>query len=177
METEKYVFFVGHKPNKIGVQFFSQWYPCTFVEDFNEETNITYSCAEQYMMAHKALLFGDHQIYDQVMKSNNQDEIKSLGRKIKGFNQQIWDEHKFNIVVNGNRLKFEQNPQMMVRLLETGSKTIVEAAHYDKIWGIGLRAEDAVKIPESKWPGENLLGKALMVVRDELNRKFENILH
>lgn len=53
----------------------------------------------------------------------------------------------------------------MKRLLETSDKTIVEASPYDKIWGIGLKKEAAVKIPEAQWPGENLLGKALMVVR------------
>ena len=167
METNEYVFFCGHEPNQYGVHIFSQWFPCQFKEQFNEETTITYTTAEQYMMAHKALLFGDDEVYDKIMKSNDPKKIKDLGRKISGFNESVWDEHKFDIVVNGNRLKFEQNPELMKRLLKTENKKIVEAAHYDKVWGIGLRASDAINVPEEEWPGKNLLGKAIMVVRQE----------
>ncbi|XWV25741.1 hypothetical protein QJ857_gp1347 [Tupanvirus soda lake] len=167
METDKYVFFYGHKPNKTGVHVFSQWYPAKFTEKINENTTMEYQNAEQYMMAHKALLFGDGYYYEKIMESNDPLSIKKYGRKICDFDPEIWDKHKFDIVTEGNRLKFGQNPTLMKRLLETGNKTIVEAAHYDKVWGIGLRAEDAIKISEDKWPGQNLLGKALMVVRKE----------
>ncbi|XWV24509.1 hypothetical protein QJ856_gp0067 [Tupanvirus deep ocean] len=167
METDKYILFCGHTPNQAGVHVFSQWYPAKFVENVNENTTIEYQNAEQYMMAHKALLFGDSFYFDKIMETNNPFMIKKYGRQICDFNPDIWDKHKFDIVTEGNRLKFGQNPALMKRLLETGNKTIVEAAHYDKVWGIGLKAEDAIKIPEAQWPGQNLLGKALMVVRDE----------
>lgn len=168
METEKYVFFWGHTPNAIGVHIFSQWYPVTFVEKMDELTPITYSNAEQYMMAHKAMLFGDDLYLKKILASTDPGKIKKYGRAIRGFDPEIWNGHKFDIVVEGNRLKYSQNPALMKRLADTGNKTIVEAAPYDKIWGIGLKKEAAVKIPESKWAGQNLLGKALMIVRDEL---------
>lgn len=167
METSKYVFFFGDKANKIGVNIFSQWFPVDFVEYLDKKTKITYRNAEQYMMAQKALLFGDTFYFKKIMETINPATIKHYGRKISGFDPKIWDDNKFNIVVQGNRLKFGQNPELMKRLLETGIKTIVEASPYDKVWGIGLTAEQAAKLPENAWPGENLLGKALMVVRDE----------
>ena len=167
METEKYVFFYGHAPNNLGLQVFSQWFPITFTEYIEKDTPIIYSNMEQYMMVHKALLFGDHYYLEKIMGTTQPALIKQYGRKIRGFDPDIWDGHKFDIVVEGNRLKFSQNPALMKRLLETNDKIIVEASPYDKIWGIGLKKEVAVNIPESKWPGQNLLGKALMIVREE----------
>lgn len=164
METETHVFFYGHTPNKSGTAVFSQWYPISFrCSDGN-----TYANAEQYMMAHKALLFGDNYYYKKIMETNDPGLIKKYGREIRGFDPVLWDEHKFDIVVEGNRLKFGQNSKLLERLLQTSNKTIVEAAPNDRVWGIGLTAQQAVKVPENKWPGQNLLGKALVVVRNEL---------
>ncbi len=167
METNTHVLFYGHTPNKIGIHIFSQWFPVKFTEYFNKNTFIEYENSEQYMMAHKALLFGDDYHFDKIMETTDPAIMKKLGRKIKDFDQDIWDAHKFDIVTEGNRLKFGQNPNLMKRLLETENKTIVEASPHDKVWGIGLKACDAIKIPENKWLGQNLLGKALMLVREE----------
>ena len=164
METDTHVFFYGHKPNSLGVHVFSQWYMVNFTEKIGGKV-WTYTSAEQYMMAQKALLFGDEYYFTQIMGTNDPKKIKQYGRLVKNFDPDVWDEHKFELVVDGNRLKFEQNPEIMAVLKKTKKKIIVEASPYDKIWGIGLTAADAVKIPENKWPGENLLGKALQVVR------------
>lgn len=166
METDTHIFFFGDKPNKIRSHIFSQWYPCEFT-DYVDDELVTYTSAEQYMMAQKALLFDDYKVLEKILAETEQRKIKMLGRKVKNFDDKIWNEHKFDIVVNGNRLKFEQNPKLLKRLLKTEDKKIVEASPYDKIWGIGLSAKNAVEIPEKKWPGKNLLGKALMIVRDE----------
>lgn len=167
METDKHVLFYGHMPNKSQLMYFSQWYPIEFKEQFDENTLLTYDNAEQYMMAHKALLFGDGACYEKIMKTSDPAQIKILGRTIKDFDPDVWDNHKFDIVVNGNRLKFGQNKILLKRLLQTGNKYIAEASPHDKIWGIGLAAAQAIKIPQEKWPGKNLLGHALMIVREE----------
>ncbi|AKI80353.1 hypothetical protein [Niemeyer virus] len=167
METDKYVFFHGANKNQAGVHIFSQWFPVNFKEYLNGEVFSEYVSAEQYMMAHKALLFGDTFHFKKIMECSKQCKIKYLGRRVRNFNPTVWDKNKFDIVTEGNRLKFSQNPDLMKRLLETGNKTIVEASPSDKIWGIGLTAQQAVNIPENKWPGKNLLGKVLMKVREE----------
>ena len=166
METGTHVFFYGHKPNNLGVNVFSQWYMINFSEKIKGK-KWTYTSAEQYMMAQKALLFGDEHYFTEIMATNDPKKIKQYGRLIKNFDPDVWDEHKFEIVVQGNRLKFGQNPELMERLMKTKKKIIVEASPFDKIWGIGITAAEAIKIPENKWPGENLLGKALMTIRDE----------
>ena len=71
-------------------------------------------------------------------------------------------------MIEGNFLKFSQNLALRDFLLATGDTVLVEASPYDCIWGIGLRKDDPdSRVPE-KWHGENLLGFALMEVRDLL---------
>uniref|UniRef100_A0A6G6AD51 DUF1768 domain-containing protein n=1 Tax=Borely moumouvirus TaxID=2712067 RepID=A0A6G6AD51_9VIRU len=166
METDKYIFFYGHNPNKIGTEIYSQWYPIIFYEEVDNK-KLKYINAEQYMMAQKALLFEDFDIYEEIMKETNPAKIKIFGRKIKNFDENIWNDYKYDIVLSGNRLKFEQNPDLLKKLLQTGNKLLVEASPYDYIWGIGLSAQKASKIPKKEWPGQNLLGKVLTQIKIE----------
>lgn len=144
------------------VGYMSQWFPCSF-----KENDIVFNSAEQYMMYHKAILFNDKDMASKILITQNAATIKIYGRNVKNFDSKIWDEHKFNIVVNGNYLKFSQNPVICKKLLETGNTLLVEASPYDRVWGIGFL--HAKKEEMDKW-GENLLGKALMTVRDRLNQ-------
>ena len=171
METPTHVFFYGHKPNSLGVHIFSQFYQCSFTDP---ETRKTYTSAEQWMMEHKALHFGDHEVAAQIMTCTDPAQIKALGRKVRGFDDAKWDTVKFKIVVKGNTLKFSQNSGFKTRLASTGDKIIVEASPHDKVWGIGLSKEDAIKTNPSDWPGQNLLGLALMEVRDSLQDSLQD---
>ena len=159
----KFIFFWGHSQNgdEITKACFSQWYNCKFVVD-----GITYHTAEQYMMAQKALLFNDNDIFNKIMKSKHPKEYKELGRKIKNFSDLKWNENKYQIVLKGSIAKFSQNEKLKTFLLNTGTKVLVEASPYDKIWGIGLSADQENIENPLTWNGENLLGFALMEVRD-----------
>ncbi|WP_319939330.1 NADAR family protein [Xenorhabdus littoralis] len=97
-------------------------------------------------------------------------DIKTFGREIGGFNQSIWDEYRLKIVIEGNLAKFSQNKSLAEFLLNTGDKILVEASPVDRIWGIGL-SEDASNIQNPlTWDGLNLLGFALMAVREKLRK-------
>lgn len=124
------------------------------------------------MMAEKARLFKDDEILLRILESNSAGEVKKLGRKIKNFNGEAWNENKFDIVVKGNYLKFEQNKKLNEFLLNTNNRIIVEASPYDAIWGIGMLATDEGSENPTKWKGENLLGYALMEVRDLLRKNI-----
>ncbi|SHF05931.1 conserved hypothetical protein, ribA/ribD-fused [Chryseobacterium takakiae] len=91
-----------------------------------------------------------------------------MGRKVKKFDLDIWNEHKYEIVKKGNFLKFSQNEGFKEFLLSTDNKILVEASPYDTIWGIGMLETDPNTKNPVQWNGENLLGFALMEVRDEL---------
>lgn len=142
---------------------FGQWTDSVFVVD-----GVTYRCAEQFMMAEKARLFGDEAIRAKILASASPRAHKALGRRVSGFDQAVWERSALDIVVRGNRAKFSQNPAMRAALLATGDKLLVEASPLDKIWGVGLRADDPRVHDRATWRGQNLLGEALMRVRAEL---------
>jgi ribA/ribD-fused uncharacterized protein len=45
---------------------------------------------------------------------------------------------------------------------------LVEASPLDRVWGIGLAADHEAAASPSRWRGRNLLGFALMEVRERL---------
>lgn len=167
-EKLKYVFFWGHtqKGNEITKTCFSQWYPCSFVVE-----GVTYYTAEQYMMAQKALLFQDKKIFEEIMNAKHPKEYKALGRKIRGFDEEIWNEKRGQIVIDGNYAKFSQNEPLKKFLLATGDRVLVEASPYDRIWGIGMSMDTQNIENPTIWKGQNLLGFALMEVRELLQEE------
>lgn len=168
-ENLEFLFFWGHTvKDEVTKACFSQWFHLQFKEE-----EVIYKTAEHYMMAGKAKLFNDTEILEKILKSETPNLAKSLGRKIRNFNPEIWDEHKYHIVKQGNLLKFSQNEPFKEFLLSTGDKILVEASPYDTIWGIGMLETDPKAKNPAQWNGENLLGFALMEVRDELRIKKE----
>lgn len=108
------------------------------------------------------------------MKSKNPKEIKALDKKVRNFNQELWDKAKYLIVLNGNYAKFSQNKEMRDFLLGTKDKILVEANPLDTIWGIGLGEDNEKASNPNLWRGQNLLGFALMEVRDDLKNIYQN---
>lgn len=156
--------FYGHKvTNPVTETCLSQWYPCKFEVD-----NITYTSAEQYMMAEKAKLFGDEEIRTQILSTSDPRKCKALGRKVKNFNKDLWNQNKIQIVSKGNQEKFMQNDTLKQFLLSTGDKVLVEASPTDRIWGIGLGKNNPDSLDPAKWRGKNLLGFSLMNVRESI---------
>jgi ribA/ribD-fused uncharacterized protein len=159
------LYFWGHNKERFGLKAcLSNWFP----SEFKDETGIIYYNMEQWMMKKKAELFGDEYYGNEIMKTNNPKTIKTLGRQIRNFNEQVWIQNREHIVYTGCFLKFSQNLELKDFLLSTGDRMLVEASPFDKIWGIGLNEKDAKSIKSSQWPGLNLLGKCLMGVRENL---------
>jgi ribA/ribD-fused uncharacterized protein len=142
---------------------FSQWYPSFFKVD-----GIEYCCCEQYMMAKKALFFGDNDTHKKIMGTTSPKEQKKLGREVKNFNEGQWNKVAKDIVEEGNYAKFSQNKSLKDILLATKGTSLVEASPYDTIWGIGLREGDPLTLNRETWRGTNWLGEVLDKVRDRL---------
>ena len=162
----KFLYFWGHQPTRdgrISRSCLSQWWEQAF-----EIEDAIYPTAEHWMMAAKARLFEDQEIHEKILKAKHPHEAKKLGRQVRNFNQQLWEAHRYQIVLQGNLHKFEQNDPLKTYLLNTGNSIIVEASPVDKIWGIGLKGDDSRAQNMDKWKGLNLLGFALMEVRDKL---------
>ena len=142
---------------------FSQWYPSVFIIG-----QFQYSCAEQYMMAEKARLFGDKIMEEAIMDTADPAAQKQYGRQVANFDDKTWKAHARDIVKQGSMAKYSQNPHLLKTLLATGTKTIVEASPEDRVWGIGLRKTDPRAQRRETWRGTNWLGQVLTEVRDEL---------
>ncbi|WP_432277454.1 NADAR family protein [Kitasatospora brasiliensis] len=162
----KWVMFWGHTERKGGgtrQECLSQWWPSEFTVD-----GVTYASAEHWMMAGKARMFGDEEIAQQVLEAQSPAEAKKLGRLVKGFDDERWVAGRFELVVAGNVAKFGQDETLRSYLLGTGDRVLVEASPLDRIWGIGLAADDIRSQQPSEWRGLNLLGFALMEARARL---------
>jgi hypothetical protein len=161
--TDKHVYFWG--------EFLSNWYPARFTEA-REGKTLEFFNSEQYFMYEKAKAFGDEEIAMRILfEGKNPKQAKSLGRKVKGYNDEVWNKMRYKVMLRANLLKYLQNKDIEKLLLneEFDGKNFVEASPIDRIWGIGCDEATALD-DESNWNGQNLLGKVLDEVRDILKR-------
>lgn len=149
----------------------SQWYEYAMRD--GSDSTMVYPTAEHYMMYQKAKLFNDTEIAEEVLAGAelHPRTIKNLGRKVKGFDEKTWVAERERIVEEGTWLKMtmparDGQVNLGELLLATGDRELVEASPYDQVWGVGFRAKDAER-NRKRW-GLNLLGKALMAVRERL---------
>ncbi len=164
----KYIFFWGHRQSgkDITKTCFSQWYASPFKIGVHQ-----FATAEHCMMYGKAKLFGDTEAMEKALQAKNPGAVKAVGRSVKGFENAVWDANKFDLVVKANLAKFSSNEDLRAFLVNTGKRVLVEASPHDKIWGIGLTEDNDAALNPNLWKGENLLGFALMEVRDRLAKE------
>lgn len=129
---------------------------------------MTFNTCEQWMMYCKAITFNDQLTADLILKTKSPKEQKALGRAVKNFDDEMWMQHAYDVVLIGNLAKFSQHTPSMEALKATRGKTLVEASPYDKRWGIGMKEGDTGIEDPANWKGENLLGKAITEVRQLL---------
>ncbi|MFD4624423.1 NADAR family protein [Streptomyces sp. NPDC058475] len=175
----KYLHFWGHRPRpdgQVSASCLSQWWPSPFVVD-----DVEYATAEHWMMASKARLFGDEEAERRVLGAASPALAKKEGRLVRGFDDAVWERERFKIVVEGSVHKFAAHADLREFLLGTGARSetgvpsaegggrvLVEASPMDRIWGIGLAADDERAADPERWRGPNLLGFALMEARGRL---------
>ncbi|MCK8680358.1 NADAR family protein [Streptomyces lichenis] len=165
-ERVRYLPFWGHRPRpdgRLGPSCLSQWWPSPFTVD-----GVEYATAEHWMMAGKARLFGDAEAERRAVAASSPALAKKAGRLVRGFDEETWARERFGIVVEGSAHKFAADPGLASYLLSTGDRVLVEASPMDRIWGIGLPADDERTLDPARWRGLNLLGFALMEARTQL---------
>ena len=123
---------------------------------------------EKDMMYRKAVCFGDDKVAAQILVTKDVAEIKTLGRLVSGYDESLWNGVRQIVVYEGLLAEFSQNSELWEQLKKTGSAVLAECAVKDRIWGIGLSMRDPDKLDRAKWQGQNLLGYALMMVREKL---------
>ncbi|MCI8399767.1 MAG: NADAR family protein [Oscillibacter sp.] len=141
----------------------SNWYLSPFASD-----GLHFSSMEQYMMHRKALCFQDADAAQEILSTDSVGKIKALGRAVRNYDDLIWNGLRQIAVYQGLLEKFRQNEDLRAALLGTGDAVLAECAVRDRIWGIGLSMKDERRFQMEAWRGQNLLGFALMMVRENL---------
>lgn len=159
--------------------YLSQWHHSPFTTRIHlpgeadpRTEALTFNTTEHYMMACKALLFNDLDVFNQILaEPSDMARVKALGREVKNFVEEVWNRHREEIVLNGSLAKFreERNKELRERLLATGEKVLVEASPRDRVWGVGFGEKRALEAKD-RW-GLNLLGHALMKTRERLREE------
>lgn len=163
--TNKHVLFWGEWP--------SNWYPAEFDAEMMikcEKKTLHFFNSEQYFMYVKAVVFGDYETADKILKTKDPKKAKALGREVKGYDDKVWNEMRYKVMVDANKAKYSQNEKLkqLITSEEFKGKGFVEASPIDSIWGIKLGEDNPDADDETKWKGQNLLGKALDEVRNWL---------
>ena len=152
--TDKHVCFWNEWP--------SNWHPVEFDVEVNGVKCHFYN-TEQYFMYMKAIVFGDEEIARQILEVSDPKKVKALGRKVQNYDEQVWNEKRYQIMLKANVAKFSQNEELKQLLLslEYEGHGFVEASPYDKVWGVRMYESNPDIDDETKWKGLNLLGKVL----------------
>ena len=143
--------------------YLSNWYLSPFTVG-----GVAFSSMEQFMMYRKAICFGDEAVAAQILSTSDVAEIKLLGRQVSNYDESMWNGIRQIVVYEGLLAKFSQNEELKGKLKATGNAVLAECAVKDHIWGIGLSMKDKDRSEIDKWKGQNLLGYALMMVRERL---------
>ena len=120
-----------------------------------EQMPVLYPTTEHYFQAAKSLELREH---EWIRRAPNPKTAKARGRKV--LLRSDWEAVRFEIMLTSLRAKFNKEP-FRNQLLQTSGSYLAEDSPYDPTWGI--RAKDGT------WTGTNLLGRALMIVRDEIS--------
>ncbi len=170
--TKNFVFFWG--------SIFSNFYPyenksiaTESVKPLNFEADgNVWKTSEQYFMWLKAMHFEAYDIAKKIEKCERPEQAKSLGRKIKNFDDEEWAKASNQCMYKAVFAKFSQCKELKEELLSPkyDGKEFVEASPLDKIWGIGLHFNDRACDNRENWLGQNKLGKVINKVREDLKK-------
>ena len=138
----------------------------------------TFHSSEQAYQYAKCIKLQLNDIANDIMKTDNPFDAKKLTKKIdRELLKKEWDQDKFHIMMGILQKKAEQCLEFRTALIDSKDKMIYEATR-DRIWGCGLTADLAEQTKAEYYPGTNLQGEALMMVREHIleeERKKEAI--
>jgi ribA/ribD-fused uncharacterized protein len=158
VESSEYVvFYEGDSP-------FSNFYPISPPPGESP----AFTSSEHFFMYQKALQFGDDDMARRILAARKPVQARRLGRQVRNFDDAVWTARRYDVMVDALRYKMHVCPEFCDALRATIGRRLVEGSPTDRVWGVGIAKDDPAIFDEANWRGQNLLGKALMQVRQEL---------
>ena len=158
------MFFFAGSPELNEFKEFSNLHEAPILVD-----GIKFATVEHYYQWSKARLFGDEEAQQKILKSASPKTAKTLGKKVKDFNEERWNAEKVGIMQRAIKAKLMQHPDIRKKLLATKERRIAEANPRSKFWGIGTSYNTSKAADPARWPGKNTLGQ----IYEELRRQLK----
>lgn len=163
-ETKTHIYFWG--------TFLSNWIPNDLEIPCNGHI---FTNSEQLFMYFKANFFEDKEMAKRIVEEGKIPKIaKELGGKVRNFKEEEWSKVREQMMYNAIFRKFTSSLELQEKLLDTGNKILVEGTPFDPIWGVMVHWKDDRILDQRNWKGQNLLGKVLMRVRQDLKSAIVN---
>lgn len=163
-ETETHIYFWG--------TFLSNWIPSDLRIIYKSKL---FTNSEQLFMYLKAEYFNDWETAEEIVDLGQIPKTaKDLGRKVKGYDEKEWAKVRENMMYTAVMAKFASSLELQEKLLDTGNKILVEGTPMDPVWGVMVHWKDDRILDQRNWRGQNLLGKVLMRVRQDLKSAIVN---
>ena len=162
--TDEYVFFYK--------DWLSNYQKTNFTVEW-KGTTYTFSSTEKGFMYIKAITFGDSVTASKIMKTDDPNQCRKLGRQVKGYKDSEWEKIRYDVFYTLNWAKYNQDKELQKKLLDPqfDGKKFVEASPIDKIWGIGYAENNPnIEYAQIYW-GKNYLGRILTNIRNRLKTK------
>lgn len=167
---QQYRLYENQRVTNNAVYFFGGKSPFSNFFEGDQPVNfrgVEFPTSEHAFMYAKAIFFSDKYHANKIIGAVSPKQAKYFGRQVRNFDEQEWNKHRLNFMIEVLAAKFKE-PLMKSLLLQTEDKQFVEGSPYDKIWGVGLAYWDDKILDSKNWNGLNLLGEALMTVRELL---------
>ncbi|KAG6616926.1 NADAR family protein [Phytophthora cinnamomi] len=177
VETASAVYFYGQRDPTFG--FLSNFYPCEFIDAHGRH----FFSSEQYFMKRKQEMFDpqNEELAVAILRAKSPPVAKKLGRQVENYDDEVWSEHRYEVMLEALKLKFSSDEALAAKLVATGDKRLYEASRHDAVWGIGLSVASVAKMfredkafrrtgdvaveTQAQCFGTNLLGNALTEAR------------
>lgn len=144
-----------------------------FLSNFHKSSividGIHYPTAEHCYQASKCRQAGDHARLSRVMKAGTPLEAKKIADQMSESDE--WKNNKHEVMTKVIQAKFEQNPSLATKLLDTGNDRLYEATK-NSFFGIGASLHSK-ELRDLAYKGQNKLGQALEALRQSIRNQAQ----
>ena len=139
----------------------SNFYPCEI--RFEGQS---FASTEHAYQFYKAMHCGRSDVAQLILQTKQTRSVKIISKRLK--TSDAWKTHKIPLMKKLIRAKAACEPKYRQKLLQSCDHILAEAVPGDEYWSSGLSKADIVWCEPEAWPGENVMGKLHMELREEL---------